>query len=71
MAAMSSADSLTSSKLERMREGVTDLGMTEWPPFWDQARMTWAGVAPSLEAISLMVAFSMRRGRPKELLPKA
>lgn len=35
----SSGVSSTSLKLSRMRDGVTDLGMTLWPPTWDQARL--------------------------------
>lgn len=36
------------TKLDAMREGVMDLGMTEWPPTEPQAMRTWAGVAPIL-----------------------
>lgn len=35
----SSGVSSTSLKLSRMRDGVTDLGITLWPPTCDQARL--------------------------------
>lgn len=60
-----------------MRCGVTDLGMTLWPPVCDQARMTCEGetVLPrrleALSATSLTSSRVMRRGSPTMLLPKA
>lgn len=38
-AAKSSSESLISWKLAAMREGVTDLGITLWPPTWAQASL--------------------------------
>jgi hypothetical protein len=39
IAAISSAESSTSVKFSTIREAVTDLGMTLWPPTWAQARL--------------------------------
>lgn len=72
-----SSSSSISWKFSRMREGVTDLGMTECPPICDQARMTWAPVtcfpvaADSRSAMALTSGMLTSRGRPKLLFPKA
>jgi len=71
IALRSSSSSSISLKFSAIREGVTDLGMTEWPPTWLQARMTWAGVAPFFSAIALTSGRVMRSGMLKKLLPNA
>lgn len=76
-AAIASSSRSTSWKFSAMRALVTDLGMTVWPPIWDQARMTWAGVTvlpcflERLSATAWTSGVLTSRGKPLELLPKA
>lgn len=78
LSAWTAASSISTSwKFSRMRDGVTLLGMTAWPPSWDQARMTCAGVtalpaaAERRSAMALTSGVLTSRGAPQELLPKA
>ena len=48
----------SASKFSRIRDSVTDLGMTTLPMARCQAMTTWAGVAPCLSASAVMVASS-------------